>query len=62
MKCSYCSREVSKGTGIMYVYKNGTVNYYCASKCYKNDVVLKRKISNKNVASGVKAKRQKVES
>jgi ribosomal protein L24E len=41
----------------MYVYKIGTVKYYCASKCYKNDVVLGRKISSKNVASGVKAKK-----
>lgn len=58
MKCSYCSAEVQKGRGIMYVYKIGTVKYYCSSKCYKNDVVLKRKISRKNVAGGI-AKKQK---
>ncbi len=58
MKCSYCSSEVPKGSGIMYVYKNGTVMYYCSSKCYKNDIVLKRKISSKNVATRVKAKKQ----
>ncbi len=58
MKCSYCSAEVPKGGGIMYVYKIGNVSYYCSSKCYKNDVVLNRKISSKNVASGMKAKKQ----
>lgn len=58
MKCSYCSGEVPKGSGIMYVYKNGTVNYYCSSKCYKSDIILKRKISSKNVATRVKAKKQ----
>ena len=58
MKCSYCSGEVPKGRGIMYVYKTGNVSYYCSSKCYKNDVVLKRKISSKNVKAGIRAKKQ----
>ncbi len=49
MKCSYCSGEVPRGSGIMYVHKIGTIKYYCSSKCYKNDVLLKRKISKKNI-------------
>ncbi|MGC8699742.1 MAG: 50S ribosomal protein L24e, partial [Candidatus Micrarchaeia archaeon] len=39
MKCSYCSREIEKGTGIMYVKKNGTIRYYCSNRCMKFDLV-----------------------
>lgn len=49
MKCSYCQGEVPRGSGIMYVHKIGTINYYCGSKCYKNDVRLGRKIPKKNI-------------
>ncbi len=38
MRCSYCTREVEPGTGIMYVKKVGTVKYYCSSRCYKFEV------------------------
>ena len=58
MKCSYCSAEVQKGRGIMYVYKIGNVAYYCSSKCYKNGIILKRKISKKNVMTGTKVQKQ----
>ncbi len=58
MKCSYCSGEVQKGTGIMYVYKTGNINYYCCSKCYKNNIILKRRISKKNVATAKKTAKQ----
>ncbi|MEM0106747.1 MAG: hypothetical protein QXD11_02105 [Candidatus Micrarchaeaceae archaeon] len=53
MKCSYCSSEIEKGRGIMYVYNNGTIKYYCSSSCYKNDM-MKRKI-NKKIIKGKKA-------
>lgn len=58
MKCSYCANEVPRGSGIMYVHKTGNINYYCSSKCYKNDVILKRKISKKNVFREKKAEKQ----
>ncbi|HUC38625.1 MAG TPA: hypothetical protein VL944_00660 [Candidatus Acidoferrum sp.] len=60
MKCTYCSGEVPRGGGIMYVYKIGTVSYYCSSKCYKNDVILGRKISKKNVVREKKVEKQAV--
>lgn len=41
----------------MYVYKIGTIRYYCSSKCYKNDIILKRRISKKNVKGVVAAKK-----
>ncbi|MGC8572099.1 MAG: 50S ribosomal protein L24e [Candidatus Micrarchaeia archaeon] len=50
MKCSYCGAEIKKGTGIMYVHKNGDINYFCSNTCYKNSIVMRRKINKKIVA------------
>jgi ribosomal protein L24E len=47
VKCSYCSNEVPKGTGTMYVFKTGDINYFCSMRCYKNSIVLKRKLNKK---------------
>ncbi len=43
MKCSFCGKEIPKGTGIMYVQKTGKILYFCSRKCEKNMIVLKRK-------------------
>ncbi len=43
MKCSFCNKEIPKGTGIMYVKKDGTIYYFCSKKCEKNMLKLKRK-------------------
>ncbi|MCL4389175.1 MAG: 50S ribosomal protein L24e [Candidatus Marsarchaeota archaeon] len=43
MKCTYCSSNIKKGTGIMYVHKIGTVSYFCSGRCYKNAILVKRK-------------------
>lgn len=42
-KCSFCDKEMAKGTGKMYVLRDGTIFYYCSSKCERNHVKLKRK-------------------
>jgi ribosomal protein L24E len=49
MKCSYCAVDIKKGTGIMYIHKNGDINYYCSNTCYKNNIILRRKINKKIV-------------
>jgi len=36
MKCTFCTTEIQKGTGVMYVYKTGTLNYFCSNRCFKN--------------------------
>ena len=51
MKCSYCSKEIPKGTGTAYVFKTGKINYYCSSRCYKYDIILHRHVSKKEFAS-----------
>ncbi len=43
MKCSFCGKEIPKGTGIMYVQKTGKILYFCSRKCEKNMIQLKRK-------------------
>lgn len=36
MKCSFCNSNMVKGTGKMFVKKEGSVFYFCSSKCEKN--------------------------
>ncbi|KYK30891.1 MAG: 50S ribosomal protein L24e [Theionarchaea archaeon] len=43
MKCNFCEKDIEKGTGKMYVRKDGSVLYFCSSKCEKNMVKLRRK-------------------
>ena len=40
--CSFCDSPVAKGTGVMYVKKDGTPYYFCSSKCKKNTLHLGR--------------------
>lgn len=41
-KCSFCGNDIEPGTGTMYVKKDGTVYYFCSSKCQKNLLKLRR--------------------
>jgi large subunit ribosomal protein L24e len=36
VKCAFCGNEIPKGKGIMFVKADGTVLYFCSSKCRKN--------------------------
>ncbi|MGI0100758.1 MAG: 50S ribosomal protein L24e [Candidatus Micrarchaeaceae archaeon] len=49
MKCTYCSTEIKKGTGTMYIYKTGAISYFCSNRCFKNVVKMKRKINRKEL-------------
>lgn len=51
MKCSYCSKEIPKGTGTMYVTRAGAIKYYCSSRCFKSNTKIHKKINKKEVAS-----------
>jgi large subunit ribosomal protein L24e len=35
-KCSFCNRTIPPGTGKLYARKDGTVYYFCSSKCQNN--------------------------
>ncbi len=40
--CSFCGRKFPRGTGIMYVKTDGTIYWFCSSKCRKNMLKLGR--------------------
>lgn len=41
-KCNFCGRNVLPGRGIMLVRNDGSIQYYCSSKCRKNATKLHR--------------------
>lgn len=43
MKCSFCSKELDRGTGKTYAQNDGRIFYFCTMKCEKNQLKLKRK-------------------
>lgn len=42
MNCSFCGKEIPKGTGKIYVTKEGNASFFCSSKCEKNTLKLHR--------------------
>ena len=36
MKCSFCGEEVGKGKGILFARRDGSLLYFCKSKCRIN--------------------------
>lgn len=42
-KCTFCGNAIEPGTGKMFVYVTGKVDYYCSNRCEKNLHKLKRK-------------------
>lgn len=40
--CTFCGKEISKGRGILFAKKDGTLYYFCSSKCKKNFLNLGR--------------------
>lgn len=34
--CSFCGENITPGTGLMYVRNDGSILYFCSSKCKKN--------------------------
>jgi len=42
-RCDFCGIGITKGTGKMYVKKDGKIIHFCSMKCEKNLLKLKRK-------------------
>ena len=41
-KCSFCGKDVHLGQGVMYVKNDGTIYWFCSSRCRKSTLVYKR--------------------
>ena len=50
-KCSFCGKDIEKGTGLIYVRKDGKLYQFDKRKCEKNMLKLKRKPANIKWAS-----------
>jgi large subunit ribosomal protein L24e len=42
MECTFCGRDIRKGSESMYVTSKGKLYYFCSSKCEKNLLKLGR--------------------
>ncbi len=42
-RCSFCDSAIEPGTGKMFVRRDGSVLYFCSSKCERNMIRLRRK-------------------
>ncbi|MBS3062118.1 MAG: 50S ribosomal protein L24e [Candidatus Diapherotrites archaeon] len=45
VKCSFCGTDINKGTGKMFVKRDGTTFFFCSNKCEENLLKLKRQPS-----------------
>ena len=43
MKCTFCGDQIERGTGKMFIKKDGKIFNFCSSKCQKNMLKLHRK-------------------
>ncbi|MBI4149868.1 50S ribosomal protein L24e [Candidatus Woesearchaeota archaeon] len=42
MQCTFCGRNIPRGTGKIYVKTDGRIFYFCSNKCEKNLLKLNR--------------------
>ncbi|RME79749.1 MAG: 50S ribosomal protein L24e [Methanobacteriota archaeon] len=42
VECSFCAEEITRGKGLIYAKADGTINYFCSSKCRNNSLNLGR--------------------
>ena len=62
VKCTFCQQEIEKGTGLMYVQKDGKILWFNSKKCEKNMLKMGRKAQNlKWVTSALKDNKKKKE-
>ena len=43
--CSYCKKEYKFPRGLTFVMNDGTIKYFCSSKCRKNFKMKRRKVN-----------------
>ncbi|MCS6768713.1 MAG: 50S ribosomal protein L24e [Candidatus Nitrosocaldus sp.] len=60
--CSFCGEAIRLGDGRVLVRNDGSMLYFCSSKCWKNMLVLRRdarmlKWTKRHVKGGIKVGR-----
>ena len=45
-RCTFCGKNIQKGTGTMFVFKSAKTAHFCSMKCHKNLIKLNRKPRN----------------
>ncbi len=58
MKCTFSGKEISPGTGRMYVKKDGTILWFSSSKAKKNMLELGRKANRVKWTEDARAAKQ----
>ena len=41
-KCSFCGGEFPAGPGMMFIKNDGSILWFCSSKCRKSSLFLRR--------------------
>jgi len=59
VKCVFCGKEEPEFIGIHYIKNDGSVNYFCSSKCRKNVLHLKRDKRKVRWSEAYRIERQK---
>jgi large subunit ribosomal protein L24e len=54
IKCTFCKKDIIKGTGKMLAKNSGKVLWFCGRKCEKNMLKLKRNPAKLKWASKLK--------
>ncbi|MBU4069602.1 MAG: 50S ribosomal protein L24e [Nanoarchaeota archaeon] len=44
-KCVYCGKMYEVPQGLTFIKKDGTILYFCSSKCRKNMFMKRRKVN-----------------
>lgn len=47
VNCNFCGNELAKGTGKLFIQKDGKMLYFCSSKCEKSMLVHSKKALQK---------------
>ena len=42
-KCTFCNKQIEKGTGKIFVFNTSKIANFCTNKCEKNLIKLGRK-------------------
>ena len=59
IKCSFCGKEENTFKGINFIHNDGSVSFFCSSKCRKNALKLKRDKRRLKWTASYKAEKDK---